>query len=85
MTDNDNLVVFQDYDGFLLLEKKEEETNIVAEIPYDNMTYAVVGRDAAGQYFIVPCTGTRDAMRKEISAREAGHTEVQTLPIKDIR
>ena len=85
MIDNDKLVAYQDYDGFILIEKTEYGTHLVAEHSYSKYTYAVVGIGTEGERFIIPCETSRDASFEEISAREDGCTEVQTLPIKDIR
>ena len=85
MTDHRTIKAYQDLDGFILLEQTEHGMRQLASHPTATRSVAVVGKDTEGEYFIIPCKGTRDTSFVEIKMREYGCTEVQTLPIKDIR
>ena len=84
MTDN-NLRVFQDKHGIVLLDEGSGYGPALAEAKERDLTHAVVGKNTKGEYFIIPCVGTLDAIYVESARRRDGSTEVQTLPIKDVR
>ena len=85
MTEHRVIKAYQDLDGFILLENTESGSRQIASTVHPSYPYAVVGIKEDGEYFITPCKGTRDASFAEVSAREDGCTEVQTLSIKDVR
>lgn len=81
----DNLRVFQDHHGFYLLDEGPGYGPALAEAKDRALTHAVVGKNDKGEHFLIPCVGTLDAIYVEAARRRDGSTEVQTLPIKDLR